>query len=77
VNVRIGVTQNAKEIEVELPEDADREAVKASIEQALAGTTTVLWLPDRRGSDIAVPAEKIAYVEIGGAGDGRRIGFAG
>ena len=77
MNVRIGVTYSAKEIEVELPDDADRDSIRARIEEALASTTGVLWLPDRKGRDVAVPADKIAFVEIGSAADGRRIGFAG
>jgi hypothetical protein len=77
VNVRIGVTYSTKEIEVELPDDADRSAVRANIEQALSSSTGVLWLPDRKGRDVAVPADKIAFVEIGSETDERKIGFGG
>jgi hypothetical protein len=74
VDVRIGVTYTAKEIDVELPDDADREAVKASVEQALS-SDEVLWLTDRRGRQVGVPSQKIAYVEIGTPDDSKRIGF--
>jgi hypothetical protein len=37
----------------------------------------VLWLVDKRGKDIGVPAAKIAYVELGTADGERRIGFGG
>ena len=77
MNVRIGVTYSAKEIEVELPEDAERDSLRARVDEALSSGTGVLWLPDRKGRDVAVPADKIAFVEIGSASDGRRIGFAG
>jgi len=77
VDVRIGVTYTAKEIEVELGGDADADAVKADIEKALADDRGVVWLTDRRGRQVGVPVAKLAYVEIGAPGDERRIGFAG
>ena len=77
MDVRIGVTYTAKEIDVELAEGADAAAVKADIEAALANDTAVLWLTDRKGRQVGVPVSKVAYVEIGAPGDERRIGFAG
>jgi Protein of unknown function (DUF3107) len=76
VDVRIGVTQAPREINVEV-DDAERAAVEKSVEAALSGAADVLWLTDKRGRRIAVPAEKIAYVEIGTADGDRRIGFGG
>jgi hypothetical protein len=75
VDVRIGVTYTAKEIEVELPEDADRQKLVGDIEAALANGSGVLWLTDKRGRSVGVPSDKVAYVEIGGPGDDRRVGF--
>ena len=77
MDVRIGVTYTAKEIDVELPEGADAVAIKADIEGALASESAVLWLTDRKGRQVGVPVAKVAYVEIGAPGDERRIGFAG
>jgi hypothetical protein len=74
VDVRIGVTYTAREIDVELPDDADRDAVKGAVEQALKGDE-VLWLTDKRGRHVGIPSAKIAYVEIGGPDDAKRIGF--
>jgi len=76
VDVRIGVSQTAKELEIELPEGADADAVKADLDAALAGEST-FWLTDRKGRQVGVPADKIAYVEIGSPDDARRIGFVG
>jgi hypothetical protein len=76
VDVRIGVTQ-AREVEVELAEDTDPGALRAHIEQTLANESGVLWLTDRRGRQVAVPVDKVAYVEIGSPSDPRRIGFGG
>ena len=75
MDVRIGVTYTAKEIDVDLGPDADGDAVKADVDAALGGESSVLWLTDRRGRRVGIPAEKIAYVEIGSAETERRIGF--
>jgi hypothetical protein len=76
VDVRIGVTQAPRELTVEIA-DADRDTVTANIEAALSGSTDVLWVTDKRGKQIGVPAAKIAYVEVGTADGDRRIGFGG
>jgi len=75
VDVRIGVLHTPKEIEVNLPADVDRAEVRARIEAALADGDAVLWLTDRLGTEIAVPAERIAWVQLGSAEADRRIGF--
>ena len=74
MDVRIGVSQTAKEIDVELPDGADADAIKADIDQAIKDGVT-FWLTDRKGRQVGVPAEKIAYLEIGRPDDGRHIGF--
>jgi hypothetical protein len=74
VDVRIGITQTPKEVEVELGDDADRDAVLANIEEALQGNG-VLWLTDRRGRRVAVPVAQVAYVEVGAPSPDRRVGF--
>jgi hypothetical protein len=77
VDVRIGVTQSPRELSIELPEGTDRDALKARIEAAVASGEEVLWLTDKRGREVAVPAAKIAYVELGASDGERRIGFGG
>lgn len=74
VEVRIGV-QQAKEIEVETAEGTDRDKLVADIEAVLADDTRVLWLTDKRGRTVGVPAAKVAYIEIDPAADERRVGF--
>jgi hypothetical protein len=74
VDVRIGVTYSPKELELELDEKADPDKVKAEIDAALGGSGA-LWLTDRRGRQVAVPVDKVAYVEIGSPEDAHRIGF--
>jgi Protein of unknown function (DUF3107) len=74
VDVRIGVTYSPKELDIELAEDADPAQVKAGIEASL-GKGEIVWVVDRRGRQVGVPADKIAYVEIGSPDSDRRIGF--
>ena len=75
MDVRIGVQHTMKEIEVELPADADRDAIVAQVEAALADADQVLRLTEKNGRDVAVPAAKIAYVEVSRKDSERRIGF--
>lgn len=77
MDVRIGVTQAPRELNIELAENTDRDDLKSRIEAALVGASDVLWLTDRRGKDVVVPSAKIAYVELGSADGDRRIGFGG
>ena len=76
MDVRIGVTQAPRELNVEVA-DEDRDDLRARVEAALSGATDVLWFTDKRGKEIGVPAAKIAYVELGSADGDRRIGFGG
>lgn len=78
MDIRIGITQAPREIAIEVEDDnTSRDALKANVEKALKGEITTLWITDKKGRDIAVPAAKIAYVEIGTGDDGKRIGFGG
>ena len=74
MDVRIGVTQSPKELSIELPEDASQATVKADIAKALA-KGEMLWITDKKGRQVGVPADKIAYVEVGHPDDDRKIGF--
>lgn len=76
MDVRIGVTYTAKELEVEMPDGTEADAVAAEVEAAISGGG-VLWLTDRRGRRVGVPADKVAYVDLGAQAGDRRIGFAG
>jgi hypothetical protein len=75
VDLRIGVTHAPRELALELADDTDREEFRSQVEAAVAAGGGVLWLTDRKGREVAVPADKIAYVEVGPPGDEHRIGF--
>ncbi len=74
MDIRIGITHGGRELSVEIDDEAAEDAA-ASLEGALSGNETVLWLNDRSGRRVGVPIDKLAYLELGPAGD-RRIGFA-
>ncbi len=75
MEVKIGVTQSPKEIELDLGDTADTDALTAQVQEALGTEGGMLWLTDRRGRKVGVPAAKVAYVEFDGASEGRRVGF--
>ena len=76
MDVRIGLTQTPKELEVQLADDVDAASVRTQFDEAIAAGST-LWLTDRRGRQVGVPTAKLAYVEIGSPDESRRIGFGG
>jgi hypothetical protein len=75
MDVKIGVTYSSREIDLEMADDIDRSNLKAEIEEALKDDDRVLWLTDKRGRQVAIPSNKVAYIEIGGPDDAHRIGF--
>ncbi len=75
MDVRIGITHTPKELEVEMPDDADRDEVVADIEKLLKTGDGVLWLTDRKGRRVGIPVVKVAYVEVGAPSSDRRVGF--
>ena len=76
MDVRIGVTYSAKELDIELADDADTEKLKAEIQAVLADGKMV-WMTDKRGRQVGVPADKVAYIEFGRPDADHRIGFSG
>ena len=74
MDVRIGIVQTAKELEVELSEETDRDTLLRQVEEALSGDA-VRWLTDRRGRRVGVPVARVAYVEVGAPSPDRRVGF--
>ena len=74
MELRIGIADNPQPITVNLPDDTDRENIKASVEAALNGNVQVLWLTDDKGREIAVAASRVTYVEMGPPGS-HPIGF--
>ena len=76
MNVRIGMIQSPKELEVELPDDQDRDKVIEEVTEAVTKDTGMLWLTDRKGRRVGVATSKVAWVEFGPESEGRRVGFS-
>jgi hypothetical protein len=72
VEVKIGVQHTPREIVLESGESAAD--VESIVAEALAGKAKLLSLTDEKGRKVLVPAERIAYVEIGEPTT-RRVGF--
>jgi len=71
VEVKIGVQHAPRELVVEVSEDA------ATVEAALAAAVEaegVFSLTDVKGRRVLIPAENIAFVELGGGVSGM-VGF--
>ena len=76
MDIRIGIIQSMRELELELADDVKRDDLKKEIATILASDDGILWLTDRKGREVGVPASKISYVELGKASDSRNIGFS-
>ena len=63
-----------KEIELEMAEETDRADIESQVAAAVSADG-ILWLTDRKGRRVGVPASKIAYIEIGPSSTERRVGF--
>ena len=73
MEVKIGVQHAPREIVFESKQSPDE--VESAVSAALAdGGSNVLNLADEHGRKILVPADRVAYVEIGEQ-SGRRVGF--
>jgi hypothetical protein len=71
VEVKIGIQSVPRELVVETRSSS--EEVESALNAAVANGG-VFILEDEKGGRILVPADKIAYLEIGGS-EPRRIGF--
>ncbi len=75
MDVRIGITQAPREIEVELADNLAADDLISKVDAAVEKGAGMLWLTDKRGRHIGVPAAKLAYIELDTATETRRVGF--
>lgn len=73
MEVKIGIPSVPRELRVETESTA--EEVESALKAAVAGEAGVLVLSDVNGGKVLVPADKVAYLEIGGT-EPRRVGFS-
>ncbi len=72
MEVKIGVQHAPREIVIESEQSS--EEIERAVSAALGGTANLLSLTDDRGRKILVPADRLAYVEIGEPTK-HRVGF--
>jgi len=72
VEVKIGVQHAPREIVMESKQTPDE--VESTVAAALEKGSGLLSLADEHGRKILVPADRIAYIEIGEP-SGRKVGF--
>ncbi|GAB3810387.1 DUF3107 family protein [Kribbella italica] len=72
MEVKIGVQHANRELVLE--SEQTPEEVQSAVAEALTGKTGLLTLVDEKGRRLIVPAEKLAYVEIGES-EIRKVGF--
>ncbi|URM89732.1 DUF3107 domain-containing protein [Streptomyces sp. MRC013] len=72
MEVKIGVQHAPREIVLESGQSA--EDVERAVAEALSGEAQLLSLTDDKGRKVLVPADRLAYVEIGEPAT-RRVGF--
>ncbi len=63
MEVKIGVQHAPREIVIE--SEQSTEEIEKAVSAALAGTEKLLSLTDDRGRQVLIPADRLAYVEIG------------
>jgi hypothetical protein len=73
VEVKIGIQMAPRELVVETA--ASAQEIQRALNEALEGGS-VFMLTDDKGGTVLVPADKLAYVEMGRP-EPRRIGFGG
>ena len=73
MEVKIGVQYAHREIVLE--SDQSAEEVENAVSEALTGKASLLSLVDEHGRKVLVPADRLAYVEIGESTT-RKVGFS-
>ena len=71
MDVKIGIEKVVREIHIET--DLSRDEVLGLLNTAVADNA-VFTLVDDKGQSVAIPAAKIAYLQLG-AESGRKVGF--
>ncbi|MFV0373825.1 DUF3107 domain-containing protein [Microbacterium sp.] len=72
MDIRIGITNTARELSFESAESA--EAVRGSVATALEAGAPFVEFADAKGNVYLVPTAGIAFVEVG-TEESRRVGF--
>lgn len=74
MDVKVGVVYTPKELLIE--SDGSADDLVAAVDAVLANGAPVLWLTDKKGRRVGIPADKVAYVEVAEE-EVKRVGFTG
>lgn len=76
MEIRIGLGDAMREIEVEMDEGTDQAKVIDEFQKAQANNEPLWWLTDRKGKKVGVPVAKILFIEVGPNKEQRKVGFS-
>lgn len=71
MDIKVGIQHVSREVVVDSPESAND--IEKAFSQAVSDGT-VLRLVDAHGRQVLIPADKIAYIDLGEE-NARRVGF--
>lgn len=74
MEIVIGVQHMGRELRLEVEEKA--KDIRKAVDDAVDKERKMIWVTDKRGRQIGVPTEKLAYVEIAAEKSDRAVGFA-
>ena len=74
MDVKVGVVYSPKELLIEA--DGSIDDIVGAVDAVLAKGAPVLWLSDKKGRRVGIPADKVAYVEVAEE-EVKRVGFTG
>ena len=73
MKVRISIVQTGREVELDV---ADPDAFIAEVEAAFGSDDPLFWVTDVKNNRVAIPLERIAYVEVETKESAVSVGFA-
>ncbi len=75
MDIRIGISDSPREMDLELPDGTTQEEFIASLEASISSGSPIIWIADKKGHKLGVFASKLSYVEVGATKEERRVGF--
>lgn len=75
MDIRIGISDSPRELDLELPEGTTQEEIVELLDSSVANGSSIIWISDKKGRKLGILASKLAYVEVGAAKEERRVGF--
>ena len=75
MDVRIGIIHSARELDIDLPEGQSTTTSSRTWKRLLHSLTACSGWSTNEGATWRCSSAKIAYIEIGGGSEDRRVGF--